>query len=220
MKVIIIGGSKLSYYLVKTLQAARHEVVVLESRKELCEKLANELEVDVFFGDGTNIVMLEQAGARNADFMVAITGKDENNLIACEIGKKKFNIKQTIAKVNNPKNIEMFYKLGIDKPVSSTQIIADMIEQEIEYEGMKTVFRISDSGKRIVEFSLSSKSNACNKTLQEFNFPGESKVVLITRKDGEIIMPSGSVYMKAEDTILMVSDESHLDIIWRNMVRK
>ena len=117
MKVVIIGGGKIAYYLFKTLQASKHKFVVLEERRELCEKIATELEVDVYNGDGTNIPMLEQAGAADADFLVAITGKDEKNLIACEIGKKKFRVRQTIAKVNNPKNIEMFYKLGVDKTV-------------------------------------------------------------------------------------------------------
>ena len=220
MKIIIIGGGKLAYYLVKTLQPGKHDIVVLEEKKELCEKIATDLEVDVFNGDGTNISMLSQAGCQDADFLVAITGKDENNLIACEIAKKKFRVKQTIAKVNNPKNIEMFYKLGVDKPVSSTQVIADMIEQEIEYAGMRTAYKISNSTKVIVEFNLSVKSAACGKTLQEYTFPSESIIVLIKREDGQIVMPAGEVFMKAEDTILMMCDESIFDIIWRTMVKK
>ncbi|MHB8961667.1 MAG: potassium channel family protein [Saccharofermentanales bacterium] len=220
MKIVIVGGGKLAYYLVKTLQPSKHKIVVIEQRKDLCEKIATELEVEVYNGDGTNISMLEQAGCMNADFMIAITGKDENNLIACEIGKKKFKIRQTVAKVNNPKNIDMFYRLGVDKPVSSTQILADLIEQEVEYVGMHTAYKVTDSSKVIIEFTLSEKSTACSKTLKEYNFPGDSKVVLITRKDGQIVMPKGEVFMKADDTILMVCDEDHFDLIWRMMVKK
>ncbi|MHB1453196.1 MAG: potassium channel family protein [Saccharofermentanales bacterium] len=220
MKIIIVGGGKLAYYLVKTLQPSRHKIVVIEQRKDLCEKIATELEVEVYNGDGTNISMLEQAGCMNADFMIAITGKDENNLIACEIGKKKFMIRQTVAKVNNPKNIDMFYRLGVDKPVSSTQILADLIEQEVEYVGMRTAYKISGSSKVIVEFALSEKSGACSKTLREYSFPGESKIVLITRKDGQIVIPKGDVFMKAEDHILLMCDEDHMDVIWRTMVKK
>ncbi len=220
MKIIIIGGGKLAYYLVKTLQPSRHQIIVVELRKELCEKIATELEVDVFNGDGTSITMLEQAGCLDADFMITLTGKDENNLIACEIGKKKFGVKQTIAKVNNPKNIDMFYRLGVDKPVSSTQIIADLIEQEIVFQGMRIAYRIAGTSKVIVEFSLSEKSSACDKTLKDYDFPVESMVVLITRMDGEIVMPKGSSVMKAHDTILLVCDEMHFDLVWNKMVRK
>ena len=220
MNIIIIGGGKLAYYLVKTLQPSKHRIVVVEQRKDLCEMIATELEVEVFNGDGTNIAMLEQAGCLNADFMIAITGKDENNLIACEIGKKKFKVKQTVAKVNNPKNIDMFYRLGVDKPVSSTQILADLIEQEVEYVGMRTAYKVADSSKVILEFMLSEKSTACGKTLKEYNFPGESKVVLITRKDGAIVVPKGDTFMKPEDILLLMCDEAYFDVIWRTMVKK
>ncbi len=133
MRIVIIGGGKLAYYLVKTLNLSEHDITVIELRKDVCENIATDFEVEVYNADGTNIGILQQARCQEADFLIAITGKDENNLIACEIGKKKFNVKQTVAKVNNPKNIEMFIKLGVDKPVSSTQILADIIEHEIDY---------------------------------------------------------------------------------------
>jgi len=219
MHIVIVGGDKVAYYLVKILQSSRNSITIIEKRKDVCEKIATDFEVEVFNGDGTNINMLEEAGCMNADFFVAVTGKDENNLIACEIAKKKFNVKKTVAKVNNPKNIDMFYMLGIDKPVSSTQILADIIEQEIEHEGMRVSYKIDYTTKSIIEFKLSPKSGAVNKTLKEFNFPGDSKVVLITRDKTNIIMPQGDTFMKADDKILMVCDESDYNIIWRAMVK-
>jgi len=221
MRIIIVGGGKLAYYLVKTLIPSRHEITIVEERKDVCEKIATDFEeVQVYNGDGTNINILEKAKCKNADFLVAVTGKDENNLIACEIAKKKFKVHQTVAKVNNPKNIEMFIRLGVDKPFSSTQILANVIEQEIEYIGMRVAFSIENTTKSIIEFDLSPKSNATNKTLKEYNFPGDSKLVLITRKDGTIVMPQGDVFMKADDNILMVCDEKHYDTIWRVMVKR
>jgi trk system potassium uptake protein len=220
MHIVIIGGGNISYYLVKTLQPSRHDITVIEMKKEICEKIATDFEVNAFHGDGTNIALLDQAKCRGADFFVAVTGKDESNLIACEIAKKKFAVKKTVAKVNNPKNIEMFVRLGVDKPFSSTQILANVIEQEIEYAGMRVAFNIENSTKTIIEFNLSPKSTAVNKTLKEYSFPGDGKIVLITRSNGEIIMPQGDVFMKAEDTILMVCDERHYDVIWRLMVKR
>jgi len=221
MRIIIVGGGKLAYYLVKTLLPSRHEITIIEQRKDVCEKIATDFdEVQVFNGDGTNISILEKAKCHKADFLVAVTGKDENNLIACEIAKKKFKVNKTVAKVNNPKNIEMFNRLGVDKPFSSTQILANVIEQEIEYVGMRIALSIDNSSKSIIEFDLSPKSNAVNKTLKEYNFPGDSKLVLITRKDGSILIPQGDIFMKAEDSILMVCDEKYYDTIWRVMVKR
>lgn len=220
MRVIIIGGGNISYYLVKTLQPGKHDITIIEMKKDICEKIATDFEVEVYNGDGTNIELLEQANCKDADFFVAVTGRDENNLIACEIAKKKFHVKQTVAKVNNPKNIEMFVRLGVDKPFSSTQILANVIEQEIEFVGMRVAFKIDETTKAIIEFSLSPKSTAVNKTLKEYAFPGDGKIVLITRNNNEIIMPQGDIFMKAEDKILMVCDEKHYDVIWRIMVKR
>jgi len=220
MRVIIVGGGKVAYYLVKTLQPGNHHISLIELRKDICEKIATDYEVDVYNGDGTSIAMLEQANCENADYLVAVTGKDENNLIACEIAKKKFHVRQTVAKVNNPKNIEMFIRLGVDRPVSSTQILADIIEHEIEYEGMRIAFDIENTTKSIVEFVLSDSSAAINKKLMEYVFPGGSRIVMITRADGSITMPHGDVMMKSGDKILMICDQSMFDEIWQTLVQK
>jgi trk system potassium uptake protein len=220
MRIIIVGGGKLAYYLIKTLRPYRNDITVIELQKELCERIATEFdEVIVYNGDGTTIKILEEIGCQNADFYVAVTGKDENNLIGCQIAKKRFNVKVTVARVNNPKNIEMFNLLGIDRVYSGTQILADIIEQEIEYSGMRVVFKIERTDRRIIEFKLSPKSAACGKTLQEFDFPGNSIVVMITREDGTAENPRGDLVMEPGDIMLMNCDLKDFDAIWRQMVR-
>lgn len=221
MRIVIVGGGKLAYYLIKTLRSYRHNISVIERLKDVSEKIATDFdEVNVFNGDGTSIRIMEESGCKNADFYIAVTGKDENNLVGCEIAKKRFNVRTTVARVNNPKNAEMFSRLGVDKVYSSTQILADIIEQEIDYDGMRVVFSIEKTSKAIIEFALSPKSNACNKTLIEYDFPGTSKIVMVTRPDGTVEMPRGDLVMKAGDTILLVCDEKEYDNIWKVMVRR
>ncbi|MDD4462516.1 MAG: TrkA family potassium uptake protein, partial [Eubacteriales bacterium] len=198
----------------------RHHIVLIEQQKSVCERIATDFDaVQVFQGDGTSMKMLEEIDAHEADFYIAVTGKDENNLVGCEIAKRCFNVKMTVARVNNPKNAEMFYRLGVDKVYSGTQILADIIEQEIDFIGMRTVFKIEKTSKRIVEFRLSARSSACGRTLEQHDFPGGSKVVLITRDDGRVEMPRGSTFMHAGDMMLMVCDEKEFETIWRSMVR-
>lgn len=220
MKIVIVGGGKLAYYLIKTLRPYRHDIYCVELQKELSERIATDFDdVSVYNGDGTSIRTLEEIGCRNADFYVAVTGKDENNLIGCEIAKKRFQVKTTVARVNNPKNIEMFNRLGVDRVYSGTQILADIIEQEIDYIGMRVVFSIEKTSKSIIEFKLSPRSNAVGKTLKDYTFPGTSNIVMITRDDGSVEMPHGDLVMKAGDTLLLTCDEKEYDVIWRNMVR-
>lgn len=81
MKVIVVGGGKVGFYLSQTLRAHGHDPHVIEQKKELCERLANALDVPVTCGDGSLISVLESAETQDADALVSVTGKDENNLI-------------------------------------------------------------------------------------------------------------------------------------------
>ncbi|NLW11282.1 MAG: TrkA family potassium uptake protein [Clostridiaceae bacterium] len=221
MRIVIVGGGKLAYYLIKTLRPYKHQISVIETLKDVSERIATDFdEVNVYQGDGTTIRIMEESGCHNADFYIAVTGKDENNLIGCEIAKKRFHVRNTVARVNNPKNAEMFTRLGVDKVYSSTQILADIIEQDIDYEGMRSVFSIDKTTKSIIEFVLSPKSAACDKTLAEYDFPGRSKLVLLTRPNGFVEMPAGDLVMKADDIILLICDEKDYDNIWKTMVRR
>lgn len=131
MDIIIIGGGKVGYYLLKSLHK-KHEVVLIEKNRAVCEKIAQEFNDLILWGDGTSLDVLKDASIENANVVVAATGKDEENIIICQIAKENFKISRTIARVNNPKNIKIFEQLGVDKTVCSTEVIANMIEMTFE----------------------------------------------------------------------------------------
>ncbi len=220
MKLIIIGGDKVTYYLVDQLAAKNIDITVIESRLEVCQRLADETEVTVFHGNGTNRKVLEEAGCQDADMLVALTGKDENNLVACQLAKHDFNVKTTLAKLNNPKNREVFSLFGVDRIYSATEILADIIDWDIEYEGMRVAYSIPGNTKYMVELDLSPDSAAVGKTLSEYNFPVDITVALITRsRTNEIVIPNGNSRMYAGDHILLVCDRDDFDDIWRTLVK-
>jgi trk system potassium uptake protein TrkA len=212
MYIIIVGGGKVGYYLAKTLLSYKHEVTVVEPQKELCEKLANQLNIAVCNGDGTTIDKLEEVDAAKADVLIAVTGRDEDNLIACQLAKTNFGIKRTISRVNNPKNIEVFQKLGVDTAVSSTSIIADLIEQEVDYAGMKTLMMLKNGKITLSEIEISEVSPACNKSLKEIDLPRECILVSVIR-DEEVFIPNGYTVLQKGDCIIAVSSkESQQDL--------
>ncbi len=94
MKVIVVGGGKVGYFLAQTLTEHGHEPHIVEKDKHLCAKIANELDYPVVCGDCTLIEVLEGAGARDAEGLVAVTGRDEDNLVACQLAKQYFGIKR------------------------------------------------------------------------------------------------------------------------------
>ena len=206
MYIIVAGGGKLGYYLVKTLLSYKHKLTVIEPKVELCEKLANELNIPAFNGDATDLDILTQVEAEKADTFIAVTGKDEDNLIACQLAKRNFGVRRTIARVNNPKNVEVFQKLGVDLAVSSTSIIADLIEQEVDYTGMKTLLRLK-SGKLVLnEIVITEKSPVVNKSLKDINIPKDCIIILVIWGE-EVIIPNGFTVLKDKDYIIAVSSK-------------
>jgi trk system potassium uptake protein len=132
MFIIVVGGGKLGTYLARALLEERHEVVVIEKIERKAQALAQTLNAEVAqVGDGCDPLVLEEAGATRADVVIADTGDDEDNLVICLVTKKRFAKPRTIARVNNPRNKQIFEELGIDSVVSGTEIVMNMVAQEI-----------------------------------------------------------------------------------------
>lgn len=204
MYVVIVGGGKVGYYLAKTLLPYKHKITVIESQRELCKKIANELNISVINGDGTNLDDLSGVEADKANILIAVTGRDEDNLIACQLAKRKFGVQRTIARVNNPKNIVVFEKLGVDIAVSSTSIIADLIEQEVDYSGMKTLMKLKSGKVVLSEIVIKKSSPVCEKSLKDINLPKDCILISVIR-DEEVVIPNGYTILHEGDSIIAVS---------------
>lgn len=204
MYVVITGGGKVGYYLAKTLLPFKHKVILIEENRDICKKIADELNIMVCNGDGTNIDILSEVGIEKADIFIAVTGKDEDNLISCQLAKRNFRVKRTIARVNNPKNIMVFERLGVDFAVSSTSLIADLIEQEVDYSGLKTLTKLKEGKIVISELFLNDHSPIIGKALKDIKIPGDCILISLIR-DEEVIIPNGYTIMQAGDAIIAVS---------------
>lgn len=210
MYIVIAGGGKVGYYLVKTLQQNKHKIAVIERKKDLCEKIANQLNINVVNGDSTDIEHLTECMVSKADIFIAVTGKDEDNLIACQLAKRNFGVKRTIARVNNPKNITVFQRLGVDIAVSSTSVIADLIEQEVDYSGMKTLMKLKDGKIALSEMFISDSSPVINKCLKEIDLPKDCLLISVIRADA-VILPKGETMLVAGDYIIAASSVDDQD---------
>ena len=111
MYIIIIGGGRLGYYLTKALLDEGHEVLIIEKDAAVCETIVAEMGSICIRGDGCEVSTLIEVGTGRADMFIAVTGDDEDNLVACQVAKHRFNVARTIARVRNPKNDIIFKKL-------------------------------------------------------------------------------------------------------------
>jgi trk system potassium uptake protein len=136
MYVIVIGGGKVGYFLARDLVDRGDEVTLIEKDSARAEWLEGQLGSIVMRGDGDEMAFLRTTGIERADAVAAVTGDDEDNLIALQLAKKHFNVPLTIARVNNPDNVQIFQALGVDQAVSATEILLNALEPKLaEAEG-------------------------------------------------------------------------------------
>ena len=204
MRVCIVGGGKVGYYLAKTLLEHGHTPMVIELSSELCCHLADSLDLHVILGDGTVAEVLESAHLETCEAMVAVTGRDENNLVACQLAKKVFGVKRTVARVNNPKNAEILKQLGVDIAVSATDNLSRIIEREVETAAIQQVLSLASGTASLTEIIIEESFPHNGQTLAELPVPGDVVVISVTR-DGQLLIPRGSTTLITGDRVLVLA---------------
>jgi len=202
MYIVIIGGGQVGYYLAKALLDEGHEVLVVERDPRRVEFINNELGSVCVRGDGCETVTLAEVGTERADLVIAVTARDEGNLVACQVAKHRFNASRTIARLSNPSNEIIFKKLGIDVTVSSTNIILENIKQEVPTHSLTHLLSLRDKGMEVVDIKIQPGSSTVGKEIQELSLPPETILSLIISKARNPIVPTPSTVLQAEDHIV------------------
>jgi trk system potassium uptake protein TrkA len=212
MYIIVVGGGKVGYYLTKTLVNEGYEVLLIEKNPKKVATYAERFGAVVVEGDGAEFTTLEKAGCARADLVIAVTGDDEDNLVICQTAKMRFSVPRTIARVNNPKNEELFRRLGIDVTVSSTNIILNVIEQEIPERGLVHLMTLKHAQVAIVEATVVRDSAVADKTLAEVDFPPDTVISAVLR-NGSLTIPKGDTRLMPKDEVIaVVNKESEEDL--------
>ncbi len=205
MYIIVVGGGRVGYYLTKALLDEGHEVLLVEKNVTICEAIVEEMGSICVRGDGCEAATLDEVGTGRADMLIAVTGDDEDNLVACQVAKHKFNVPRTVARIRNPKNETIFKKLGIDVTVSSTNIILENIEEELPTHPLTHLLSLRDTGLEIVEVKIPSDSTTVGKPVKELSLPPGSVLSLICREKHKPIIPKANTILQGGDRVIAVT---------------
>jgi trk system potassium uptake protein len=207
--IVIVGGGKVGFYLAKGLIDEGHEVLIIERDRndphrseDIAEELGSEV---VLHGDGCEAATQDEAGVARADVLIAVTGEDEDNLVACQVAKNQFNVPRAIARINNPKNEAIFKLLGIDTTVSATAIILAHIEQELPTHHLVPLLTLRGGGLEMVEMRIPSRSPAAGKALRDIVLPESAVVSLVVDSSGVARVPTPDTVLNAEDELVAVT---------------
>ena len=131
MYFVIVGAGRIGTSLAKWLMAADHEVAIIDRESVNCTAVDEELGSVSVVGDGTEAGVLMKAGVNRADVLIAVTGRDEDNLVACQMAKHRFNVERTIALVNIPDHERLFDMLGIGVSINATELVLNKVQEEL-----------------------------------------------------------------------------------------
>ncbi|MBU6427542.1 MAG: NAD-binding protein [Cyanobacteria bacterium REEB65] len=208
MYILVVGGGKIGYHLVRTLLGEGHEVSVIEKDMRVCEQIADRFDVMVQTGDGTSTRLLAEAGCNRADCVVSVAGRDQDNLVVCQVSKEIFKVSRTIARINDPRNEELFRSAGVDALISVTSAVANMIDQEINPKSMIHYLTMQHGHLIMVEATLSKDSLAVGKPISDLQLPPETIIVSYLR-EGTVKVPTGNTVLLAGDEIIVVTRSGH-----------
>ena len=207
---IIMGGGRTSFYLAKLLLESRISVKIIEQSEKRCEDFLEGLpEVSVIHGNGMDQELLLEEGIKDCDAFVALTGKDEENILISfyAISQK---VPKIVSKVNGEELLELSEKLGLDSMVSPKKIVADSIVQyaraleNSEGSTVETLYKIMNGEGEALEFTVLSDFQYADVPLKEIKFREDTLLAGIVR-GGNAIIPGGDEVIKVGDKVIVVA---------------
>ena len=205
MFVLVVGGGKVGYYLAKELIESGHEVALMEKDGSRARQIADEIGSIVIPHDGCEGKYLGEAGCNRADVVAAVTGDDEDNLVICQMAKHHFDVPRTIARVNNPKNEELFKHLGVDELISPTRMILGSIEQDIPVHELLHLAALENE-LEIIEAQLQADSPAVGKSAADIVVPEGCSLFAVIR-DGVATPLAPDTVLREGDKVIAIGRE-------------
>jgi trk system potassium uptake protein TrkA len=210
VRIILIGGGKIVYFLARQFSSEGYHVTIINRDAQDARELAQRTQATVVLGDGSNPERLDEAGAMRADVVLALTEHDQDNLIACQLAKRLYGVQRTLALVNDPDNEDLFQRLGVGVAFSATRVIASLIEQQTNFDDITRLMPIANGRVNVTDLHLTASAPVVGSTLQDISLSEGSLVACIVRGE-EVIVPRGATRLQADDHLILISHPEHED---------
>jgi trk system potassium uptake protein TrkA len=204
MKMIVAGGGAVGKSIARNMTTDKNNQITIVDI-ERAEDQKNPIQnAEWISGDICDITVFEKAGGKSADLFVAATGDDQTNLVASMIAKTEFCIPKTIARVNHPKNEELFSSVwGVDYAVSTPKIMSRFIEEAAVVDQPIHIYEFAKSGSKLMKYKIGDKSPDVGTKLEDFK--KASKLILCAITRGNLTFPpSENIIIEAGDEIIFL----------------
>ncbi|EFP6896406.1 Trk system potassium transporter TrkA [Shigella flexneri] len=234
MKIIILGAGQVGGTLAENLVGENNDITVVDTNGERLRTLQDKFDLRVVQGHGSHPRVLREAGADDADMLVAVTSSDETNMVACQVAYSLFNTPNRIARIRSPDYVRDADKLfhsdavPIDHLIAPEQLVIDNIYRLIEYPGALQVVNFAEGKVSFAEGKVSLAvvkayyggpliGNALS-TMREHMPHIDTRVAAIFRHDRPI-RPQGSTIVEAGDEVFFIAASQHIRAVMSELQR-
>lgn len=220
MKIIVLGagqvGSSLSHHLVKE----GNDITLVDNRTDVLHELQDRLDLRTVVGHGSHPDVLERAGARDADMVIAVTSSDETNMVACQIAYTLFRTPTKIARVRANEYLaytSLFAQeaLPIDVLISPEELVTNYVQRLIEHPGALQVLDFADGKVSLVAVRAYYGGPLVGNELRALaeHMPGiQTRVAAIFRRD-KPILPQGDTIIEVDDEVFFIAAKKNIRAI-------
>ena len=221
MKIIVVGGGKVGTALCRSLVEENHDVILIEEKEAVLKNITKRQDIMGIVGNGANFKILEQADVTNCDIFIAMTDKDEVNMISAVLAKK-MGAKETVVRVRNPEYSNAYFKdkdfLGFSLVVNPELLTARYIANSIDFPNALSVEHFVNGRVMLMEFMIADDSKLCQMTLSQFRKKFGNIVVCVIERQGQLIIPDGEATLKSGDKIFVTGNRVEM-ILFHNFIK-
>ncbi len=223
MRIIIVGCGKVGYAIAQQLTQEKHDITIVDDEILHLNRADSTLDVMCTHGNGASISVLMEAGARDADLVIAVTGVDEVNLV-CALIAKSLGARHTIARVRNPdyrRDADMLKReIGLDMVINPDLAAAQEIARILSFPAAISVEPFAGGRIDMIGFQLRPEDTILGQSLSEFHRERVAEVLICAAQRGdEFIIPNGSFVPQQDDRLYMVGSKSELHKMLKSMGR-
>ena len=219
MRILIIGAGEVGFHLAHRLSEEGQDVVIIEANRERAEYVSEQLDVLTIAGNGASLPILEQAGIRRARLVLAVTSRDEVNVLSC-LAASRFNVEFKVARVSNPEyyhedSILSREHLGIDLMINPERECAWETFQLLNSEAATDLVRFADGAVQLIGLRVKAGAEVAGSTLAELDqrLKDYHFVTVGIVKNGVTEIPRGDSRMDVGDQVFVLAPSTELQAI-------
>ena len=206
MNIIVVGGGKIGYRLVEELVNEGHDITVIDTDSATVDEITNIYDCVGVCGNGVDCNVLENAGATDADLIIAVTASDELNMLCCFLARE-MGTKNTVARIRNPEYngdslAFMRHKLELSMAINPERLMAQELYNILKIPSAFKVDYFARRNLEMIEVRLKPESDLCGKKLSKIRDKQKVEfLIAAVLRQGELIIPDGSFELMAGDIV-------------------